>query len=80
MMGWNYDGRDRVAENVVFCGDAEPGRRAAVLDVRLDHGPQRLVLQVLELRHDVGMRIRQSSVGGLQSLVAVDSLSRQSTG
>ena len=43
------DGRHRLAEDVVFCGDAEPGRRAAVLDVRLDHGAQRLVLQVLEL-------------------------------
>jgi hypothetical protein len=28
-----------------------------VLDVRVDHGPQRLVLQVLELRHDVGLRV-----------------------
>ena len=31
------DRRDRV-EDVVVRGDAEPGRRAAVLDLRLDHG------------------------------------------
>jgi len=30
---------------------------AAVLDLRLDHGPQRFVLQVRELRHDVGLRV-----------------------
>jgi hypothetical protein len=69
MMGWNYDGRDRLAEDVGFCGDAESGRRAAVLDMRLDHGPQRLVLRVLELRHDVGMRVsgRQSGVFSRES-------------
>ena len=47
-------------KTVGVCGDAEPGRRAAVLDLRLDHGAQRLVLQVLELRHDVGVCIVQS--------------------
>ena len=31
---------------VVVRGDSEPGRRAAVLDVRLDHDPQRRLLQV----------------------------------
>ena len=58
------DGRHRVAEDVVFCGDAEPGGRAAMLDVRVDHGAQRVVLQVLELRHDVGVCVdsRQSLV------------------
>ena len=50
------DRRDRVAEDVVVRGDAEPGRRAAVLDLRLDHGAQRLVLQVRELRHDERLR------------------------
>ena len=46
-----------LADDVVVRGDAEPGRRAAVLDLRLDHGAQRLVLQVRELRHDVGLRV-----------------------
>ena len=32
--------------------DAEPGRRAAVQHLRLDHDPQRQLLQVRELRHD----------------------------
>ena len=38
-------------------GDAEPGRRAAVLDLRLDHGPQRRLLQVRQLRHDERLRL-----------------------
>ena len=38
-------------------GDAEPGRRAAVLDLRLDHGAQRRVLQVRQLRHDERLRL-----------------------
>ena len=38
-------------------GDAEPGGRAALLDLRVDHGALRLLLQVRELRHDVGLRI-----------------------
>ena len=50
------DGRHRVAEDVVVRRDAEPGGRAAVLDVRVDHGAQRLVLQVRELRHDERVR------------------------
>ena len=33
-------------------GDAEPGRRAALQHVRLDHDPQRQLLQVRQLRHD----------------------------
>ena len=37
----------RTAEQTVsVCGDAEPGRRAAVLDVRVDHGAERRLLQV----------------------------------
>jgi hypothetical protein len=32
-----------------------------VLDLRLDHGAQRLVLQVRELRHDVRLRVISSS-------------------
>ena len=51
------DRRDDLAENLVLRGDAEPGGRAALLDVRVDHGPQRIVLQVLELRDDVGVRV-----------------------
>ena len=34
--------------------DSEPGRRAAVLDLRLDHDPQRRLLQVQQLRQHVG--------------------------
>ena len=40
-----------------FCGDAEPGRCAAVLDLRVDHGAQRGVLQVQQLRHDERLRV-----------------------
>ena len=43
--------------DVVVCGDPEPGGRAAVLDVRVDHGALRLVLQVRELRHDERVRV-----------------------
>ena len=39
-------------------GHAEPGGRAAVLDLRLDHGALGLVLQVRELRHDERLRVR----------------------
>ena len=64
--GASAHGRHRLAQDVVVRGDAEPGGRAAVLDVRVDHGAQRLVLQVLELRHDVGVCVtvdsRRSSV------------------
>ena len=38
-------------------GDAEPGRRAAVQHVRVDHDPQRQLLQVRQLRHDVRLRL-----------------------
>ena len=54
------DRRRRVADDVVVRGDAEPGRRAAVLDLRLDHGALGLLLQVRELRHDVGVCMRCS--------------------
>ena len=37
--------------------DSEPGRRAAVLDVRLDHDPQRQLLQVRQLRHHERLRV-----------------------
>ena len=37
--------------------DAEPGGRAAVHHVRLDHGAQRRVLQVRQLRHDERLRL-----------------------
>jgi DNA adenine methylase len=30
-----------------------------VLDLRIDHGPQRIVLQVRQLRHDVGLRVAE---------------------
>ena len=38
-------------------GDAEPGRRAAVLDVRVDHGALGRLLQVQQLRHDERVRV-----------------------
>jgi len=41
-----------------------------VLDLRLDHGPQRVLLQVLELRYDERVRIsngRRSTVAGRRS-------------
>ena len=37
--------------------DSEPGRRAAVLDLRLDHDPQRRLLQVRELREYQRLRL-----------------------
>ncbi len=37
--------------------DSEPGRRAAVLDLRLDHGALGRLLQVPELRHDIRLRV-----------------------
>ena len=53
------DGRDRrpKASTVLVRGDPEPGGCAAVLDLRLDHGAQRGLLQVLELWHDQRMRV-----------------------
>ena len=42
------------------CRDSEPGRRAAVLDLRLDHGALGRLLQVLELRHDERLRVTES--------------------
>ena len=46
-----------VDEAVVVRRDSEPGRRAAVLDLWIDHGAQRRLLQVQQLRHDVRMRL-----------------------
>ena len=43
--------------------DPEPGRRAAVLDLRLDHGALGRVLQVRELRHDVRLRVAAHMAG-----------------
>ena len=55
------DRRDRaVAESVRR--DQEPGRRAAVLDLRLDHGEERRLLQVQQLRHDERLRVRSRDV------------------
>ena len=51
-------GRD-LGETVVVCRDSEPGRRAAVLDVRVDHGQKRRLLQVLQLWDDVGLCVEQ---------------------
>ena len=41
------------AEGSAVRGDPEPGGRAAVLDVRVDHGAQRQLLQVRQLRQHV---------------------------
>ncbi len=46
-------------EEVRVRGDAEPGRRAAVQHVRLDHDPQRQLLQVRQLRHDIRLRVER---------------------
>ena len=40
--------------------DPEPGRRAAVLDLRLDHGALGRLLQVPELRHDERLRVERA--------------------
>ena len=42
--------------------DSESGGRAAVLDVRVDHDPQRSLLQVLELREHERLRLEQPEV------------------
>ena len=42
---------------IVVCRDAEPGGRAAVLDVRLDHGALGVLLQVRELREYERVRV-----------------------
>ena len=42
--------------------DAQPGGRPPVQHLRLDHDPQRQLLQVRQLRHDERLR-----VGGTQS-------------
>ncbi len=47
-------GQDQVAVR----RDSEPGRRAAVQHVRVDHGAQRRLLQVQQLRHDQRLRVR----------------------
>ncbi len=57
-------------------GDAEPGRRTAVLDLRLDHGPQRRVLQVRQLRHDERLRLGRAIVRSLAGLRVSDRLGR----
>jgi ribonucleoside-diphosphate reductase alpha chain len=53
------DGRGRADPDVSESAldDSEPGRRAAVLHLRLDHDPQRRVLQVQQLREYVWMRL-----------------------
>ena len=40
--------------------DTEPGRRPAVFDLRVDHDPQRRVLQVLELREYERLRVSEA--------------------
>ena len=55
-----------VEADVVVRRDAEPGGRAAVLDVRLDHGPQRVVLQVRQLRNDERMCLIRDQGSGIR--------------
>ncbi len=45
------------AEGSAVCDYPEPGGCAAVHDVRGDHGPQRQLLQVRQLRQHVGLRV-----------------------
>ena len=54
----NAGGREAEVE---VRGDPEPGRRAAVLDLRVDHGALGRLLQVQQLRHDERLRVRESS-------------------
>ena len=49
-------------EDLRVRGDAESGRRAAVQHVRLDHDPQRQLLQVRQLWHDVWLRLMRSLI------------------
>ena len=60
-------GRDRHRPEAVARrarrGDSEPGRRAAVLDLRVDHDAQRQLLQVRQLRHDERLRVRTPGLG-----------------
>ena len=42
--------------------DQEPGRRAALHDLRLDHGEKRRLLQVQQLRHDERLRVNDQQV------------------
>ena len=46
-------------EDVCRRGDAEPGRRAALQHVRRDHGAERQLLQVRELRKDERLRVTE---------------------
>ena len=46
-----------VPNDLAVRGDPEPGRRAAVHHLRLDHGAQRRLLQVQQLRHDERLRV-----------------------
>ena len=46
-----------VPSDLAVRGDPEPGRRAAVHHLRLDHGAQRGVLQVQQLRNDFRLRV-----------------------
>ena len=57
---------------LVVRGDSEPGRRAALLDVRVDHGAQRRLLQVRELRHHLGVRVASRDPGFRSAASAVE--------
>ena len=54
--GQRPEGGDRLHRR----GNPEPGRCAALLDLRLDHDPERQLLQVRELRDDQRLRLGRS--------------------
>ena len=56
--GTDGAGRERIEDAVLH--HSESGRRAAVLDLRCDHDPQRRLLQVRELREYVRLRVKRS--------------------
>ena len=57
-----YGGQVRgEAREVVVRRDSESGGRAALFDLRLDHGSRRRVLQVRELRNDERLRVDGNS-------------------
>ena len=54
-------GRREPGARVAVRGDSEPGGRAALLDLRLDHGALGRLLQMQQLRHDEWMRVETAN-------------------
>ena len=57
------DGHRGRAEGLGVRGDPEPGGRAAVHDLRVDHGAQRQLLQVRQLRQHERVRVGRRAAG-----------------